>query len=341
MEKFNTAWLSLTYNCNNKCIWCYANSNNITENKTLNPKFENGVVKLLSDLNLKKIILIGGEPTLYKNLPNLISKFNSKNIPVGMVTNGRKLKDYHYLKELKEAGLQGFSISIEGHNSTSHDSITMSKGSYNETIQGIENAKRLGLPFSTNTVICKENVSNLEKIVDSLEDKTKSITFNFCGDCINEEANNKLIIHPYETAKAFQNIYNYSKEKGLSIKLVTPMPFCIFDKDYINKFKEEGIIQGGPCQLTSGKNFVLEYNGNIAPCTHFTDFSLLNVIENNEIISYKKFNEIYWNKNGIPEKFRNLMNRYPSEKCTDDCNEPCSGGCPLIYKLFSPNDIIK
>ena len=33
VKDFNTVWMSLTYDCNNKCGWCYAASNFGTPNR--------------------------------------------------------------------------------------------------------------------------------------------------------------------------------------------------------------------------------------------------------------------------------------------------------------------
>ena len=94
VEKFNVAWISLTYNCNNRCNWCYALSNlNENHKKTLKKEHEKPIVKLLSLLDIKRVILIGGEPTIYSNLSKIVEKLTDKGIVTGMVSNGRKLRD--------------------------------------------------------------------------------------------------------------------------------------------------------------------------------------------------------------------------------------------------------
>ncbi len=340
-KKFNTTWLALTYNCNNSCKWCYANSNNIKEKQELDSKHEQGIIDLFQDLGVKRTILIGGEPTIYKNLFGLLNKFNSTNIDVGLVSNGRKLKDYSFARGLKEHGLKGISISFGSYCPEIHDELTGVKGSFNESISGLENARNAGINVSSNTVINKNNVNDLEKIIDVFGNKVNSMTWNFCGVCLSEDGNNNSILNPRETAKAFQRVYDYSEKRGIKTKLVTPMPLCVFDENYLKMFKEKGIVSGGPCQLSHGKNFVVEYNGNILPCTHFSGFPMMNIFKKNKVISGEEFLEEYLDHEKTPFKFRQIVSRLPSEKCDDSsCKEPCTGGCPLIWKIFKPEEVI-
>ena len=76
IEKFNLAWLVLTYACNNRCRWCYASSNNsyLAKSKTFREERQDGTLDLLKDIGIRKITLIGGEPSIYPNLDLLIEK---------------------------------------------------------------------------------------------------------------------------------------------------------------------------------------------------------------------------------------------------------------------------
>lgn len=339
MEQFNTTWMSLTYNCNNKCKWCYAASN-FQDNglKSFNSEKEQETINLLSELGIKKIILIGGEPTLYKNIYSILDKTLNKGIPTGMVTNGRRLKDINFTRELKKRGLDYVTISVEGANAFEHDSITQIQGSYNDTIKGIKNSLSEGINISTNTVISSENINGLEGIISSLKKVgVKEMGFNICGVCVSEEDNNSYIINPKKASNAFAEVYKKFKDEKIKLKLITPVPFCFFDKEMLKEFVEKDIISGGPCQLVHGRNFVIDYNGDIVPCTHLTGFPLFNLFQDEKIITKEDFISLY-NQESI-SKLRKEIGRYPSEKC-DSCDESCSGGCPLFWMKFKPEEEI-
>ena len=87
---------------------------------------------------------------------------------------------------------------------------------------------------------------------------------------------------------------------------------------------------------------MIDYNGDILPCTHFVGFPLLNIFENGPEISKEEFISQYNNPKSTPYKFRESMNKYPSDKCNDtNCDEPCGGGCPLFWIRFDPSKEIK
>ena len=66
-----TAWFTTNKSCNNRCSWCYAR-----ETKFSNAFMDLGnACKLVDELyknNVKNIVLIGGEPSIYKYLIPLI-----------------------------------------------------------------------------------------------------------------------------------------------------------------------------------------------------------------------------------------------------------------------------
>jgi radical SAM protein with 4Fe4S-binding SPASM domain len=69
---------------------------------------------------------------------------------------------------------------------------------------------------------------------------------------------------------------------------------------------------------------------------------MMNIFKENRVISGKEFLEEYLDSEKTPFKFRKIVSKLPSEKCDDSsCKEPCTGGCPLIWKIFKPEEIIR
>jgi len=335
INKFNLFWFSLTYQCNNRCVWCYAGSNDYNKMKTLNfdMKYKDSVIDLVSDLKIKRATLIGGEPTVFNGVLDIVASLNKKNIHVGMVSNGRMFSDPDFAFSIKDVGLKSVTVSVEGYDSKSHDSTTKVEGSYNQLIEGIENCNLAPISVHSNTVISKLSYDNLEKIIDSLENKVKSMSFNIAGVCLSKNTNNLYDIHPRDAVKRFESAYLYAKNKGLKIKLVTPMPLCYFDSKLLLELKEQNLIGCSPCQLSHGKNFVIDYNCDIIPCTHLSGYPLFTILQDNKIINSTQFIERY---NSLEcNEFRNKMSRFASNKC-ESCKEKCIGGCPLFWYKLNP-----
>jgi pyruvate-formate lyase-activating enzyme len=99
-------WLEvmLTSQCNGKCSWCI-------EKDGFKPQKHvdvNTLAIIINQNEAKNIILLGGEPTLYKDLPILIQKCApTKNLYI--TTNGSRLTPF-FIFQIK--GIAGINISI-------------------------------------------------------------------------------------------------------------------------------------------------------------------------------------------------------------------------------------
>jgi len=152
--KFRSAWLSITYDCNNRCIWCYAASPFRDVRKNVMPReMLDNCRKLLKDLGIEKITLIGGEPTMYKGIEEVIATSKEMGFNVGMVSNGRKFSSKRFTKKIKESGLDRLTISIEGSNCEMHDKITQVPGSFEQSIRGIDNCHEFEIPIATESTV--------------------------------------------------------------------------------------------------------------------------------------------------------------------------------------------
>jgi len=340
VHSFNTVWLPVTYLCNNKCWWCYAKQSEYISVEQVLKDREDELIELLAGLDIKRIILIGGEPTLYSNISTLISKISKKNIWVGMVTNGRLLSDRTFAKDLKVAGLSSVTVSIEGSNAIIHEKSTKIAGSFSETLQGINNTLEIGIPTSTETVINIDNLEDLLNIVDFLEKyKLHQISFSVCGPCLGEIDKPFSGITLNDGASAFELISHHSNSGR--VRLITSMPVCSFSHDFRMDTVAFRRVSTG-CHIISGRSFVLEPGGDVIPCVHFSGYPLFNVYKNKIIISPKEFIQLYNDPNGINEQFRGALKRYPSSKCFNGkCWNPCIGGCPVFWFVLDAEKEIR
>jgi len=152
--------------CNNHCIFCLGE-----ENKRQHRGLEE-VSKLLRDNKniCKKVIFTTGEPTLNENLADFIKLAKKMGYgDIQLITNGRRLANKEYLVVLIKAGLNGFVVSIHGHNSQVHDFITTKPGSFAETFKGLLYLNKLRNKYNfkiiTSTIIIKPNLNYLLKIL--------------------------------------------------------------------------------------------------------------------------------------------------------------------------------
>ncbi|MFH1403239.1 MAG: radical SAM protein [Candidatus Altiarchaeota archaeon] len=94
--------LFITYRCNQKCPYCFAESD---ENACQDELTYDGIIQMLDGFKGSRIYLIGGEPTVRDDLAEIIKEIKKRGFDAILFTNGKKLEDMHYVETLKKAGL--------------------------------------------------------------------------------------------------------------------------------------------------------------------------------------------------------------------------------------------
>ena len=126
--------LFLGSECNNDCIACPAKD----EEKTRPVSELIDQVDALADP--ENLELCGGEPTFHKDLVSLIAHARSRGARrIKLVTNGRTLADFDLLTRLVEEGCSLFEVKINGSRPETHEAVTGTRGSFDETLQGLQN----------------------------------------------------------------------------------------------------------------------------------------------------------------------------------------------------------
>nr|XP_022901563.1 molybdenum cofactor biosynthesis protein 1 [Onthophagus taurus] len=172
--------ISLTEKCNLRCQYCMP-----AEGVTLSPK-QNlltldeivRVAKLFVKEGVNKIRLTGGEPTVRKDLVDIIATL--KSIPgletVAMTTNGIVLT--RQLVALQRAGLDIINVSLDSLKPERYEKITRRKG-LEKVKMGIDLALQLGYkPVKINCVLIKGfNDDEIIDFVNLTENKNIDIRF--------------------------------------------------------------------------------------------------------------------------------------------------------------------
>ncbi len=146
--------ISLTDHCNLRCVYCMPEDMTFRPNAALMQDDEIiTLTHLFASLGFDKIRLTGGEPTLRKNVVQIVNGIaNTEGIrSVSMTTNGILLNKL--AQPLKDAGLERVNISIDTLDSGKFKRLTR-WGDVEDVIEGIEAAEAAGLtPIKLNAVI--------------------------------------------------------------------------------------------------------------------------------------------------------------------------------------------
>ena len=156
-RNFKTLRVSLLSTCNLGCVYCTMGTEEevMVDRKMQTPAsvFLNHITQLHRQLDLQTIRFTGGEPLLYRELPQIIEGVRALGIPDIKLTTNAFLLD-RMAPALKEAGLQYVNVSLDAMNEESFFKMTRRK-QLNRTLQGIETALACGLDVKINAVMMK------------------------------------------------------------------------------------------------------------------------------------------------------------------------------------------
>ena len=155
--------ISLTNECNLNCFYCHR------EGQTLNfedmkPEEIERIVRIASQLGIKKVKLTGGEPTIRKDIVEIVRRIRPYVEDLSMTTNGTTLK--LLAEPLKEAGLDRVNISLDTLDRKKYKEIT-GFDVLPQVLEGIDKAVKLFHPVKLNMVVMKG--LNDEEIWDMID----------------------------------------------------------------------------------------------------------------------------------------------------------------------------
>ncbi|MFB8087184.1 radical SAM protein [Streptomyces sp. NPDC055992] len=197
------AWLEVTGLCQETCSHCYADSGPKGTHGTMTVADWLSVIDQLADMGTVDIQFIGGEPTLYPNLSELIEHAHGRGLGIEVFSNMA-----HIRPELWDAFTQHgvkLATSYYSDNSTEHDQVTGLRGSHRKTRANVQKALELGIPMRGGVVAVRpgQRVEEAARDLVSLGvpqvggDRTRAFgrasqgaaptTKDLCGHCAHEK----------------------------------------------------------------------------------------------------------------------------------------------------------
>jgi cyclic pyranopterin phosphate synthase len=186
--------ISVTDRCNFRCVYCMpAHGIDIAPRAEL-LSFEEiaRVAEVGATLGLKKIRLTGGEPTVRRDLPELVKLLRA--IPgideLAMTTNAARLGEL--AAPLKDAGLNRLNVSLDTLNRETAAQIAR-RDQWMEVQNGVEAAHRAGLGLKFNTVVMRgineHELADLVRFAHSYGAQIRFIEWMPMGEARFDEAN--------------------------------------------------------------------------------------------------------------------------------------------------------
>lgn len=264
--------ISLTENCNLKCIYCLPEDfipKQHDEGKILSEENVLSIVAAAKEMGINKIRLTGGEPLLRKDIVSIVSGIKKIGIDeIYITTNGILLSEK--IKFLYEAGLSGINVSLDTLDEKQFEEITRG-GKILKVLEGIEKSCRYGLKVKINSVIIKGINENAIKSLAELTLK-KDIDVRFIELMPVGQGKKFTGIKNEEIYKLLQNLFQFEKEffeiKGVAkyfklksgigkIGFISPINSCFCDTCNKIRITSDGNIKR--CLNISGHINIKKY----------------------------------------------------------------------------------
>jgi MoaA/NifB/PqqE/SkfB family radical SAM enzyme len=229
------------------------------------------IIKKLSDAGVKHIQLLGGEPIYRKDFFEILRFIENTEIKVGINTNGVLLTKSNVNELLSLSCIDMIIVSIDGLNDT-HNKIR-GANIYTKVIDNIDylvkrrRELRHGLIIGVNTVITKDNFSELDELIRKLD--SVGIDEWIGLELIKQEA--KSFIHEFTYDETIDILRKLGEiKKTVTCRIVPKLCFPLL-VDYVNKrfgFKLDLPLHGCGAGLTFA---YIDWKGFFYPCDRFIE----------------------------------------------------------------------
>ncbi len=219
--------------CNLRCAHCYVGDTRFRprpqpDTETLKT-WIGRVINFSNRLGFKEHVMniSGGEPTLRKDLPDIIRESCYNGAKPLLLTNGL-LFDREVAKKVQEAGCNAVQISLEGPEEI-NDSIR-GEGTFQRVMKAIEYAKELGFRVSVSVTVSKVNFRGLRELFRGLDGRVDK--FNL-GELL--EIGAGVGLEPITAEERFE-LYRFAKNwQGKTELFLEDPPFCTISPELVEQ----------------------------------------------------------------------------------------------------------
>ncbi len=256
------AW-ELTRSCNLACRHCRASSQHGPYANELSTSECFKLIDEIVSFSKPVIILTGGEPLLRKDLFEIIEYGRKQGLTLVMAPNGTLLNDEN-IGKIIASGIKRISVSLDGPDADSHDSLRQVPGAFDQACAGIKKAKNAGLEFQINSTITKRNIGLLPQIISLAKDlgaKAHHIFLLVPTGRAKDMIADELSVSEYEETLEF--LAQEKKNSALEIK-ITCAPH--FNRILLQKhLAAASFLTGRGCMGGVGFCFI-SHIGEVQPC---------------------------------------------------------------------------
>ena len=220
---------------------------------------------------IENIHLTGGEPFLYRHLPEIFELAWQNQIPLTFSSNGSLLiKNLELIQKYKKI-IKIINISFESNIADIHEKIR-GKGTFAKTMEAFEFCRKHKVPFGILTCLNKFNTGNLSEIVRFVrKQRAHQISFTTVLPC-SHSIENGLILSEQERAKVHQELLRLARISALDFFRLFYVPVYIGEPIFASR----NITM---CANQSLRMITVDVDGSIHFCCFLTVYDVSSEVE--------------------------------------------------------------
>ena len=332
-----TVWLTVNRECNFRCKWCYA-QNTGYDRDVMNLELAKKLTTVAHQAGAKRVLLIGGEPSLWPHLQEYNQFAKQLGIRNSMVTNGFLFGVDNYWEKYQKYACDGYGVSLKAGNPEQLQAITKVK-EFNTVKRGISRVAALH-PTYISIVYGPDYADNIVEMVTlAMECGAKGVTIDFCRAYIeNGKFNDQYLGSMTDAANEIvQNYEELNQITNGNLSIEMSMPFCVWPVDFIQKLISKNQVVS-LCHVVKRNGLIFDTNGNLVMCNALFDFPLgrygVDFDDGETLLRFLNSPTI--------SSYYEKISSYPSLKCAEcDWYDQCGGGCPLRWGTLYPDQVVK
>lgn len=324
--------LYVTMKCNLNCDFCSVSANEYDhEDMPLERILE--VIDEATVYGLKELHISGGEPTLRRDLEEMIAFAKTRNLHTRIITNGFKLPRER-MERLKEAGLDDLMISIDGFEAN-HNRFRGNRFSFERARRVVMDSVDLGFCTRVSTVVYRDNQEDVIPLMRWSDEMGADIYSAFLGSPLGRGARFRkdTVLTAPEWRVVCESVQDVVRQGELSLAVILEQGFQYADGPDVDRTELKGRGTGCATLMDSYDFLIVRSDGNLYQCVFFvTEGRPIGNVANMEL------------GEALRQARREAVYRpftRANDKCTSCAQQPsCGGGCPGYAYLYK-NDWLK
>lgn len=214
---FTVVW-EVTRACALNCVHCRAVAQPKRHPDELTTEEGYRLLDQVKEFGDPIFIFTGGDPMMRRDLFDLIRyAAHEKGLRTSLTPSATALVTRERLARAQEAGILRVALSLDGPNAEVHDAFRGFSGSFQRTIEILEDVNAIDLSLQINTTVCRYNLPLLEQMPD-LVSRFKAVQWSVFFLVPTGRGKAEDMISPQEHERVLNWLYDLSQRAPFDIK---------------------------------------------------------------------------------------------------------------------------